>query len=223
MLPNSSHGLPTSGSVAQASFTSGSIPFANASGSLIQDNANLQWDDTNNQLVLGLGTGTAPSYSFTGDQNTGMFSNAADNVTLTAGGNSGMRVVYISDAIGSVSRAGGGSAAFPGLSFMPDVDSGFYSIGADSMGVTVGGVLRWTLNTTNITFADAIDIVFNATTGTKIGTATTQKLAFYGATPIVQGASVADAAGGATIDAEARTALNALISRIEATGLIATV
>jgi hypothetical protein len=74
-----------------------------------------------------------------------------------------------------------------------------------------------------LTFADAIDIAFNATTGTKIGTATTQKLGFYGATPIVQGASVADATGGAVIDAEARTAINALISRIEALGLIATV
>lgn len=71
--------------------------------------------------------------------------------------------------------------------------------------------------------ADAKNIIFNATTGTKIGTATTQKLAFYNATPIVQGASVADAAGGAVIDVEARAAINALISRIEALGLIATV
>ncbi len=82
---------------------------------------------------------------------------------------------------------------------------------------------RLTLTSTTATWADALDFVFNATTGTKIGTATTQKLAFYNATPIVQGASVADATGGAIIDAEARTAINALISRIEATGLIATV
>ena len=37
-----------------------------------------------------------------------------------------------------------------------------------------------------------------------------------------QGAAVADAAGGATIDAEARTALNALLSRMRTHGLIAT-
>ena len=73
------------------------------------------------------------------------------------------------------------------------------------------------------TFADAVNMVFNTTTGTKIGTATSQKIGFYNATPIVQGASVADASGGAVQDAEARTAINALISRIEATGLIATV
>lgn len=36
------------------------------------------------------------------------------------------------------------------------------------------------------TFADATNIVFNTTTGTKIGTATSQKLSFYNSTPIVQ-------------------------------------
>lgn len=84
-------------------------------------------------------------------------------------------------------------------------------------------VTKLTLAATTLTFADAVDIVLNATTGTKIGTATTQKLAFYNATPIVQGASIADPSGGAIIDAEARTAIIALISRIEALGLIATV
>lgn len=71
-------------------------------------------------------------------------------------------------------------------------------------------------------FVDGTNIVFQSTNGTKIGTATTQKLAFYNSTPIVQGAAVADAAGGTTIDAEARTALNALLARIRSLGLIAT-
>ena len=39
--------------------------------------------------------------------------------------------------------------------------------------------------------------------------------------PIVQGAAVADAAGGAVQDAEARTALNALLARVRALGFIA--
>lgn len=37
-----------------------------------------------------------------------------------------------------------------------------------------------------VTLGDASNIVLNATTGTKIGTATTQKLGFYNATPVVQ-------------------------------------
>lgn len=91
----------------------------------------------------------------------------------------------------------------------------------DALAYQVSGVT--TLDANGLTLPDADDIILGTGTGTKIGTATSQKLGFYNATPIVQGASVADATGGAIIDAEARTAINALISRIEATGLIATV
>jgi hypothetical protein len=41
----------------------------------------------------------------------------------------------------------------------------------------------------NLTMSDATNIAVNATTGTKIGTATTQKLGFWNATPVVQPAS----------------------------------
>lgn len=46
----------------------------------------------------------------------------------------------------------------------------------------------WTATQTlnNVTFTDATNITFNATTGSKIGTATSQKLAFWNATPIIQ-------------------------------------
>lgn len=38
----------------------------------------------------------------------------------------------------------------------------------------------------NVTIANAKNLAFGTGTGTKIGTAASQKLAFYGATPIVQ-------------------------------------
>ena len=56
-------------------------------------------------------------------------------------------------------------------------------------GASTAGTLttRLTLDTTGLlTFADAVNMAFNATTGTKIGTATTQKIGFYNATPVVQ-------------------------------------
>jgi len=73
-----------------------------------------------------------------------------------------------------------------------------------------------------LSITDAKDVALGTTTGTKIGTATTQKLGLYNATPIVQGAAVADASGGATIDAEARTAINTLLTRVRLLGVIAT-
>ena len=49
-----------------------------------------------------------------------------------------------------------------------------------------------TLEPTVLTFADSVNLAFNTTTGTKIGTATTQKIGFYNATPVVQPAAVAN-------------------------------
>jgi hypothetical protein len=69
-----------------------------------------------------------------------------------------------------------------------------------------------------ITVPDEADFAFDATTGSKLGTATTQKLAFWDATPVVQPAAVADATdAGSTQDR-----LNDLLARLRTLGLIAT-
>ena len=65
---------------------------------------------------------------------------------------------------------------------------------------------------------DAVDIETGTSTGTKIGTATTQKIGFYNATPVVQPTAVADATDAATVI----TQLNALLTRMRNLGLIAT-
>ena len=57
--------------------------------------------------------------------------------------------------------------------------------------------------------------------GIKIGSAITSLLGFYGKTPVDQPATVADPAGGGTVDTEARTAINAIIDRLQELGLIA--
>ena len=57
--------------------------------------------------------------------------------------------------------------------------------------------------------------------GIKIGSATSSLLGFYGATPVDRPATVTDPTGGGTIDAEARTAVNAIIDRLQELGLIA--
>jgi hypothetical protein len=57
--------------------------------------------------------------------------------------------------------------------------------------------------------------------GLKIGDASTALLGFYGATPVDRPDTVADPTGGSTIDSEARTAINAIIDRLQELGLIA--
>jgi hypothetical protein len=66
--------------------------------------------------------------------------------------------------------------------------------------------------------ASTRDIVTDTTTGTKIGTGTTQKIGFFNATPVVQQAAVADATDAASTQAR----LNDLLARLRTLGLIAT-
>lgn len=75
---------------------------------------------------------------------------------------------------------------------------------ANALSIAEGSTDYLTFVTTNssegitvqqhLTMADAKNIVLDSTTGTKIGTATTQKLGFYNATPIAQRSGAAQAA-----------------------------
>lgn len=70
----------------------------------------------------------------------------------------------------------------------------------------------------HINFLDAKNLILSGTTGTKIGTATTQKLGFFDATPVVQQAAVADSTDAASVILR----LNELLARMRTLGLIAT-
>lgn len=65
------------------------------------------------------------------------------------------------------------------------------------------------------------DIQFGRSVGTKIGTATDQKLAFYGVTPIVQPANIGYVSGGVTQDAQARAVIGLIIDALDDLGLTA--
>lgn len=69
-----------------------------------------------------------------------------------------------------------------------------------------------------VVFPDAGNIAAGTTTGTKIGTATSQKLGFFNQTPVVQPTAVADA----TTAVDVITQFNALLTRMRNLGLIAT-
>ena len=83
---------------------------------------------------------------------------------------------------------------------------------------TITGVLT---SNGGITMGDAKNIATNATTGTKVGTATSQKIGFWNVTPVIQQAHIADAAGGGTVDAEARTAIASINALCATLGLTA--
>jgi hypothetical protein len=79
------------------------------------------------------------------------------------------------------------------------------------------------LTTTSVQFTplDNSVWVLGTTTGTKFGTATSQKLAFYNATPVVQQAHIADPSGGAVVDTQCRAAVNSVLAWLTTMGFTA--
>lgn len=73
----------------------------------------------------------------------------------------------------------------------------------------------------HIQIFDGRNIQLGRTTGTKIGTGTDQKLGFFNKAPVTQQPTVLAPTGGATIDAEARTAVSSIITALRNLGLIA--
>ena len=96
---------------------------------------------------MGLGTALLPSFFFTGDPNTGVYSAGADSFGVTVGGVVRRTVTTGSETATLVQLGPAGAAAAPTYSFSTDPNTGVYSAGADSFGVTVGGVVRRTVTT----------------------------------------------------------------------------
>jgi hypothetical protein len=72
---------------------------------------------------------------------------------------------------------------------------------------------------TSLIMSDGANIVLNTTNGTQIGTSTSQKLAFYGTTPIIQQDHIADPSGGTTVDTQARDTINSILAQLATLGL----
>lgn len=108
--------------------------------------------------VNALGTAGAPSYTFTGDTDTGVYSSTANNVSVAAGGSkivdinsSGIIPDATSRELGSGAspfgacfanrvQAAAGSAAAPAFTINGDADTGIYSPLADRISVAIAGV-----------------------------------------------------------------------------------
>lgn len=114
---------------------------------------------TTTLLAIGSGNSlTAVALQINGDPNTGLAQIAgADSLSLVAGGVE--RIQVYTDVV---------------------LDA------AGTIALKIAGANKLSLQTGTLTFSDSVNIAFNTGTGTKIGTATTQKLAFHNSAPIAQ-------------------------------------
>ena len=127
---------------------------------------------------------------------------------------------------GTFVRCTSGTAFIEGrVTTLVSPGSSTFTMLATNFGGTGGPYSSWTIQfDTSALFVDKLsklnlrsDVVLDYHTGTKIGTAATQKLGFWNATPVAQPAAVADATDAGTT----QTQLNALLARLRAAGIIA--
>lgn len=125
-------------------------------------------DGTNDRVNIGLAAGDAAAtkkLNVYGEIRAGKASTVTGRISLGKSSAAGYTVIEGSAPGSDVTAT------------IPAVTGTFAYINSTGLGgMTVDG----------LTFVDAGNIAFNTTTGTKIGTATTQKLGFWNKTPIVQ-------------------------------------
>jgi hypothetical protein len=84
-----------------------------------------------------------------------------------------------------------GTAAAPSITFEGDTDTGIFLGGNNILGFSANGTKVLDVRTSQVTVLGTFvlqdyNVLLGTTTGTKLGTATSQKLGFWNATPIVQ-------------------------------------
>lgn len=97
------------------------------------------------------GSAAAPQMSYSGDPNTGTYNVGADDWGVSTGGT--LRFDVSTTAITSTLQLLGpvGSASAPTLSFSGDPNTGIYNVGADDIGISTGGTVRFDISTTAVT------------------------------------------------------------------------
>lgn len=176
------------------------------------------------------GSGGAVSIAGGNGGDGGAQAGAGGTLTLKAG-DAGTAGSLASATAASVSIAGGAArkhAAGAGVSGGNILLDGGAGDGSDDGNIVIGN------SRGNLYIKDGKNIRLDTTTGTKIGTATTQKIGFFNATPVDQPDTVSDAAtqdltGTDTVDqtkleadlTSCKNAINTLIDRLQELGLIA--
>ena len=125
-----------------------------------------------------VGSAGSPTYSFSGDTNTGMYRDAADSLSFATGGT--QRLDIDSGGIkGKLAFQGpAGTAAAPSFSIDGDTNTGMYRVTSDQLGFSTGGALRGRFYSGGL-------LMGGSSTGaaqirSEVGTAAAPNYTFYG-------------------------------------------
>ena len=157
------------GGTGVSTLTSNAVLTGNGASAITAE-ANLTFDGST--LTLGgdlqvvNGSAGSPSITFTDDPDTGLYSPAANQFGITAGGV--VRVFYGAGGefnFGGSTRIEGpqGSSGLPGFGFSGDANTGMYRAGADGLGFSAGGTLSLYMHAGALSLYNAgMDLDINA-------------------------------------------------------------
>lgn len=109
------------------------------------------------QLQIQTASAGTPGLAFAGDPNTGIWSIAANNVSIAAGGVEQVRIATSQSFFLQPVRTNNGSAGAPSYSNNGDTNTGMYFPGGDQLGFSTGGTGRLTIDSTVVTVIDNLD------------------------------------------------------------------
>ena len=120
----------------------GSLPITISSSSV--------WFQSGNRLRADAGSAAAPSLSFYGDGDTGIFSSDSNEIGFSTFGTEVLTIGMTSLVLGSGInvKVDAGSVSSPGINFTTDANTGLYSAGSDALGLAAGGVEGITISET---------------------------------------------------------------------------
>jgi hypothetical protein len=117
---------------------------------------------TDGNITLDDGTAAAPALNFTNYPTTGLYSSAANAIGFATSGvaraaisSTGLAVTGTITPTGSV-HAAAGSVGNPSLAFNADQDTGLFNIGANNLGVAIGGAKVLDVASTGLTVTGAL-------------------------------------------------------------------
>jgi len=107
----------------------------------------------------------APAITFTDDTDCGLYRIGANNIGVAVNGAKVLDVGTAGLGITGVAKLGNGTVSLPAYSFTDDPDSGIYRIGANNLGIAVGGAKVVDVATTGVTVTGIIQATGKAYVG----------------------------------------------------------
>jgi hypothetical protein len=111
----------------------------------------------------------APDYAFALDTDSGMYRVGANALGFSTAATQRLQIDQNAAAWTIPQRTGDGLVSTPSYSFTSDTNTGMYLVSADSLGLSAGGTLYLTINSTASQFTNDVRVGTFSTTGASVG------------------------------------------------------